>query len=339
MGKVIYNEDDFQKAAAIYKDDLLAVPYLALKDSTKFMTLVTGVRYEQIVGAKSTNAKFKPAGKHKKDSVDLKLDLRLLKTYPTELTAEFDPNQAIQTLIGHLASQASGDELKNTPSAKQVLGLISKQASEPFTYVIWSGVRNPEGEEPEDVCDGLDTITANEVEDGAISVEKGNLIELEEEITVDNILDIVDRILDSIDIKLRRKDTFLYCDQRFADLYNRAYKKASAAQVYNTEYEQNYLEGSNRKITIAPMEGKVDTGFYQITTKLNTLVGCDKESDLENVKVKEYEPRLLTYMQDAFLGTQFRCIDKSEFCAIKLFKKDGYKPAGNNPANDNPAND
>lgn len=318
MGKVNYTEEDFQKAAASFKNDLVAIPVLALSESTKFMTVVTGVRYEEIVGSKTTNARFRPAGSSKKaDDLDLNLNLRALKTYLGDLTADFDPNTAITLLIGHRASQASGDDLKDVPSAKEVLALIAKDASEDLVYVLWFGKRDPNKDDPFALFDGFDTITLQEIESGEIAEEKGNLLIIDEEITKENILDVTERIVDSMDTKLRKQNCFLFCPQWFADMYNRAYKKESAGISYNEQYEQTYIEGTNKKLTLAPMEGKDGSEFFHITPKSNILFGCDQESDTENVKVKEYRPRILTFLMNLFLGAQFRSVHRSQLLVVR----------------------
>lgn len=327
MGKVNYTEEDFQKAAIKFNNDLVAIPVLTLKDSTKFMTVMTGVRYEELVGSKSTNAKFRPSGSRKKaDQVDLNLVLRAMKTYKGDLTAEFDPNTAITLLIGHKAAQASGDELATTPSAQEVLALIAKDASEDLVYVLWTGKRDPDSDDVFAIFDGFDTITEQEIEAGEISEANRNLLQIDELITVDNIEKICDMILDKMDPKLRKQECFLYCPQWFADLYNRAYKKNSAGITYNDKYEQTYVEGSNRKLTLAPMEGKEGSPYLHIAPKRNMLFGCDQESDLERVKVKEYEPRTLTFLMDLFLGAQIRCTHSSQLLVVKHSTKVAEKP-------------
>lgn len=316
MGKVNYTEEDFQKAAITFKNDLVAIPVLSLSDTTKYMTVVTGVRYEELVGTKTTNARFRPAGSSAKaDQLDLNLNLRALKTYLGDLTAEFDPNTAITLLLGHKASQASGDELMDVPSAKEVLALIAKDAAEDLVYVIWYGKRDPNSDDPYALFDGFDTITTQEIEAGNI-IEGKNLMRINKEITVDNILSIMDDIVDRMDPKLRKQECFFYCPQWFADMYNRAYKKNSAGILYNDKYEQTYVEGTNKKLTLAPMEGKQGSQYFHIAPKTNMLFGCDQESDEENVKVKEYQPRVLTFLMNLFLGAQFRSIDKSQLFVV-----------------------
>ncbi len=339
MGQVNYTEEDFQKAAVTFKNDLVAIPVLSLSDTTKFMTVVTGVRYEELTGTKSTNAKFRPSGASKKkkaDQVDLNLILRKLKTHKGELTAEFDPNTAIQLLIGHKASQASGDELKEVPSAKEVLGLIAKDAAEDRVYVIWFGERDPDSDDPFALFDGFDTITLQGIEDGEISEEKGNLLVIDETITTENVMQITERIVDNMSQKLRKQNCFLYCPQWFADMYNRAYKKESAGISYNEQYEQTYIEGTNRKLTLAPCEGKDGSEFFHIAPKSVMRVGCDQESDLENVKVKEYDPRMLTFLMDLFLGVQFQTVDPSMLLVVRHSTRVAKKEADEDPSVEKP---
>lgn len=334
MGKVNYTEEDFQKAAVTFKNDLVAIPVLSISETTKFMTVVTGVRYEELTGTKSTNAKFRPSGASRKkaDEIDLNLILRKLKTHKGELTAEFDPDTAIQLLIGHKASQASGDDLKEVPSAKEVLALIAKDAAEDLVYVIWFGERDPESDDPFALFDGFDTITLQGIEDGEISEEKGNLLVIDETITTDNVMQITERMVDAMSPKLRKQNCFLFCPQWFADMYNRAYKKESAGISYNEQYEQTYIEGTNRKLTLAPCEGKDGSEFFHIAPKSVMRFGCDQESDLENVKVKEYAPRMLTFLMDLFMGVQFQSVDPSMFLAVRHSTRVAEKVASEGPA-------
>ena len=186
MGKMTFTEKDFEKAAITFDRDLLKIPVLALKDTTKYMTMRTGIRGTQLVGSETVKAQFAPYKANRKTDADLELILRPLTTYFGSLNADFDPNEAISTLMGHRASQAMADGLATTLTAKEVLALIGKEAAEQFVYEIWSAERDANGTTTHDLFDGFDTISAADIASGELSAEKGNLLVLEEAITEEN---------------------------------------------------------------------------------------------------------------------------------------------------------
>lgn len=318
MGKLVITNEDFQKAAVTFDRELLKIPVLALADTTKYMTMRTGVTGTQLVGHEFVNAQFAPYKANRKTDANLEVVLRPLTTYFGSLNAEFDPNEAISTLLGHRASQAMADGLQSAVSAREVLGLIGKQAAEAFVYEIFSAKRNSKGNTTHDLFDGFDTITETDITTEEVSVEKGNLVELDEEITEDNADTILCGLLQKMSAKLRAQDAMLVCSQDIADKYNKAYQKHHSGIVYNSKYEQDCVEGSMGRLKIVALPGKAGSGLIHITTKKNMLVGVDQESDQESVRVKDYAPDTLTYMMRIFFGVQFKTVDSSEFLAVKL---------------------
>lgn len=318
MGKMTFTEKDFEKAAITFDRDLLKIPVLALKDTTKYMTMRTGIRGTQLVGSETVKAQFAPYKANRKTDADLELVLRPLTTHFGALNADFDPNEAVSTLMGHRASQAMADGLATTLTAKEVLALIGKEAAEPFVYEIWGAVRDANGTTTHDLFDGFDTISAADIASGELSAEKGNLLVLEEAITEENAVAVFKKILKKMSKKLRAQEAFIYCSQDIADAYNENYLATHNGIPYNDKYEQSYVEGSNRKLTIIPMPGKDGSQFIHISTKKNMLVGVDQESDQESVRVKEYSPDTLTYMMRMFFGVQFKSVDPSQLMVVKL---------------------
>lgn len=318
MGKLTFTEQDFQKAAITFDKDLLKIPVLALRDTTQYMTMRTGVCGTQLVGSESVKAQFAPYKANRKSDANLELVLRPLTTYFGSLNAEFDPNEAISTLMGHRASQAMADGLATTLSAREVLALIGKEAAEHFVYEIWGAQRKADGTTTHDLFDGFDTISAKDIANGDLSAQKGNLVELEEAITADNAVAVFKKILKAMSPKLRAQECFVYCSQDVADAYNENFLKTHNGIPYNDKYEQAFVEGSNRRLTIIPLPGKADSQFIHISTKKNMLVGVDQESDQESVRVKEYAPDTLTYMMRMFFGVQFKSVDPSQLLVVKL---------------------
>lgn len=320
MGKLTFNLTQFQESARTYRKELLHLPIIGIQDSLKFMTGVPDVRYEQVVGQSASDAQFAPYKAGQRTSVDLTLTLRTLHTYFGSVNADFEPNAEIQTILGHKASQAIGDAQIGTVMAHEVLGNIAKSLGGHLNDHLWDAKRDANGKTTADLFDGFDTITAAEITAGNISAEKGNYIELSEAITKENAVDVLKSILYSMDANLRKEDCFMFVPIVVADFYNEAYKMESQGILYNKEFNQVYLEGSNRKVTIVPLANKEGSDFIHVTTKRNMLVGYDGVGDVENVQVKEYGPDVLTYCAKMFFGCQFESVDKRRLMVAKIKK-------------------
>lgn len=314
-----YNLKDFQDSARIYRKELLHLPILGIADDLKYMTQRLGVRYSEVVGQSEFNTEFRP---HKlgvkRDIKDLDIILRDLKTYFGSIDVDFDPNSAIQTILGHNASMAAGVELQKTPTAREVLGLAAKSAGYKLKLALFSAVRDDNGNTTQDLFDGFDTITSNEIAAGNIASTKGNYVELQDTPDATNAVKIAKQLLRTMSPELRAQECFLFCSQNFADDYNENYLDTHHGISYNEKYNQVDVEGSNKMLTIVPLLGKMDSNFIHITTKANMLVGMDQISDLERVKVGDYDPDLITLSMRMFFGTQFESIDKRRLLVAKL---------------------
>lgn len=321
MGYLKYNEDDFQKAAISAEKELLKIPVITLRQATQHMSVRRGIRGTVLVGAEDVSgAEMAPYIKNRTSDVDLDLNLRPLTTYFSSVNAEFDPNEAMNTLLDHQAAKAMDGELSSTPTAKEVLALIAKGATRNAPFAIWKGKRNAKGNSTMDICDGFDTITDKDIASGEVSAEKGNYIELDKAITPETAYDVITDIVEHLDDVLREQKCYLFCSRKIADAYNRSYKAQGKGLVYVDKYEQTIVEGSNGNLIICPQIGKKDSDYIHITTEANILIGVDQESDQENVRVKDYKPDTLTFMMRMFLGCQFRSVDKSQFFVAKLMK-------------------
>lgn len=319
MGKLKFTLEDFQKAAATFRKELLMMPVAGIDETTQYMTLRPGVRYKEMVGTVSTNAQLAPYKSTRSTSADLNLVIRTLETYFGDVCAKFEPNSAIQTLLGHAASLAKGEGQMQAPTARKVLELIAKEISAHLNDAIWSAQRNADGDTTADLFDGFDTITSKEITAGEIAADKGNYIKLSEAITAANAVDVIkNEILFKLDPMLRKEDCFMFCDYATADAYNEAYLMTHSGIIYNDRYNQVTVEGSNKKLTIVPLDNKTGSRFIHVTPKRNMLVGVDQMGDVENVMVKEYEPFLLTYIATMFFGVQFESIDRRRLFVAEL---------------------
>lgn len=318
MGKLVFTEQDFQKAAIKFRKELLRLPIIGIRETLKYMTARPGVTYAEQVGSTSVDVEVAPYKPGQKTDANLDLVIRTLHTYFGSVNADFEPNAAIQTLLGHHASMGMDDGQKYTPTAREVLALVVKSVSQALNRAIWSAKRNAAGNKTIDLFDGFDTITKAEIEAGTIAASEKNYLKLDQKITAANAVDVFKEILFSLDPSLRSEQCFLYCDYATADAYNEGYLMTHSGIVYNDRYNQVAVEGSNNKLIIVPLASKEGSQFIHVSPRRNMLVGFDQQGDLESVKVKEYAPDILTFMMRLFFGTQFESIDRRRLFVAEL---------------------
>ena len=317
-GKLNFTLEQYQEAATVYRKELAHLPIIGIADYLKYLTPRPNVRGKEVVTRAHTKAQLAPYKAGRRTDADLNLDFRVLETFFGSVNADFEPNTAIQTLIGHRASQALGDAQASTPSAKEVIALILLDIAESLGNELFSAVRDAAGNTTHDLFNGFDTITRKEIEDGNVSAKNRNYVKLSEKITKANAVDALKDIMYRMDPVLRNTDCMMYCSPKIADYYNEAYKLSSGGILYNEKYNQCYLEGSNRRITIVPFANKADSDYIHITPKSNMLVGFDAANDIENVKVREFEPDILTASLKMFFGTQIECLDRRVLMVAEL---------------------
>ena len=317
-GTLQYSISDYELAARTYRRELLRIPLLSLERELSVMTLRPGVRYEEAVGASDVDVELHPYRRNERQNVNLDIVFRILKTNFGTVNADFDPNYAISTLIGHRAVQASGDALASTPQAQEVLATIPKKIGRKLKSVLFNGKYDPKGNKTADLFDGFDTITADEIAAGNIAQAKGNYIMLSSRPDAVNAVDLAKEILYAMSPELREENCVMFCSQQFYDDYVKAYKMESGGISYNESYDQLYLEGSMNRIRIMPLVGKAGSDFIHVCPASNMLVGVDQLSDKEHVRVKDYEPDTITMMMRMFWGVQFESIDPRRFIVAQI---------------------
>ena len=337
-GKLVFTLEQYQEAAVKYRKELLMLPIFGSMDTLKHMTGRPGIRYKERVGTMDFDAQFGPYKPQRRSNNNLKLDFRTLETFLGSVIADFEPNQAIQTLLGE--GPTKGDGQMQTPTAKHVLAFMAKSLSFHLNEALWAGVRNANGDTTMDLFDGFDTITQKEIEAENISVAKGNYLKLTEKITKANACDVLKEILFSLDPHLRAQQLNLYCSQELVDMYNESYQLTHGGLPYNTRYSQNAVEGSEGRLVMVPLANKFGSNFIHIAPKGNMLYGYDTMSDETSILVKEYQPFILSFIATMFFGVQFETLDKRRFKTIELADETpaAETPAPENPTPETPAN-
>ena len=318
MGKVIITEQELAKlstSAAKLRKELLRMPLMALKDFLAHVTLRTGIRYSETIGELTGSMELGPYSETRVDENDVAITPRTLYTYLGSVDKKFSPNSIYQSIWG--SNITKGDGLKTTDITQQALALLAAKVGAALYWAIWGAKRNDLGTKTVDLFDGFDTIAAKEVKDGNVSVEKGNLFNLDIA-TIDktNAVDTLKEIWRKADYHLKKGSCKLFVPSFVLDAYNDDYKITTGAIPYNTQFNQTFVEGSGNKCEIVALPNKAGSQFMQLTTKSNMLVGTCQMSDEESVSIEKYSPFVLDFVMTMFFGTQYESIDKERILFI-----------------------
>ncbi|MBD5421677.1 MAG: hypothetical protein HDR49_01410 [Bacteroides sp.] len=306
-----------QESAHKYRKDLVRLPVISLESSTQFMTVRPGIQGKETFYNPEFEADFAPYATAERTKTEGSFNPRTIETFFGACFFDFDPNTVISSILGHKASQA-GNGAATTVAGREVCASVVKNLGRKLNRHLFSAKRNPAGKTTADLFDGFDTITDAEIAAGNISEEKGNLIVLKEAITAQNAVDVIKQAIFAANDELREEDCFVYTSRSIVDLYNESYLMSHSGLVYNEEYKQTTIEGSDGRMTFAPMVGKKGSKYIHICPKANMIVGVDQMSDKERFEVNRYEPKLRTGELYMYLGTQFESIDPRRMLVIQL---------------------
>lgn len=310
--KVIINVnpdfDEYKKAAERWERTLIKVPVLAAKDTTQYMTGYAGCRTNQHVGTTESKAQFYPYAADKRGDAYTKIDFETLEIYFGSMIHDFVPNDMVQTILAEHADVIGMGQSKSE-IAKLVIASIMESAGEELAMAIPVAVRDDHGYTTMDLFNGHVTLINKAINDNKVSVAKKNLVRLSSPITVNNVVDVLKKIEFGLDRRLRKQERFLYCDPALLDLYNEGYLLSHPATPYNDKYEQPYVEGSNKKLTFAPLDGLAGTGVMWIAPKKNVIYGYDNMGDTEKCEILRFNADTFTLNAKMFFGAGFRTFD------------------------------
>ncbi len=317
---ISFSDEEYQKAAEKWRQQLLLLPMLSCKDSLRFMTGIPGIRNKEHVGTAKSNAQFGPYKADKNSSSTTEVKYRELETFFGNVCEDFEPNSVITMLLGQNASFL-GEGQKTAPSAKLVIASVLKSLGESLHNVLFTAKRNAEGDTSADLFNGFITIADAEVEAGNIADGKGNLFKITTGFSEADALDVAKSIERKAHPVLRATEKFLYCSPEFADAYNDAYMLTHGGIVYNKKFEQAVVEGSNNKTTLAPLTCLAGSSKFFLAPKSNMLYGYDSLSDQERIQVDRFKPFMLTLPAAMFFGVQFYSIDPRMLLMVDVTKQ------------------
>lgn len=317
---ISFSDEEYQKAAEKWRQQLLLLPMLSCKDSLRFMTGIPGIGNKEHVGTAKSNAQFGPYKADKNSSSTTEVKYRELETFFGNVCEDFEPNSVITMLLGQNASFL-GEGQKTAPSAKLVIASVLKSLGESLHNVLFTAKRNAEGDTSADLFNGFITIADAEVTAENISEAKGNLLKITTGFSEADALDVAKSIERKAHPVLRATEKFLYCSPEFADAYNDAYMLTHGGIVYNKKFEQAVVEGSNNKTTLAPLTCLAGSSKFFLAPKSNMLYGYDSLSDQERIQVDRFKPFMLTLSAAMFFGVQFYSIDPRMLLMVDVTKQ------------------
>lgn len=298
-----------------YRKEILAMPIVALEKTMRHMTVHRGVRGEVTIGGYDNDAELRPY-RTSKDATDKgKMYARTLHTYLGDLVEEFDPYKLFATVYGEEFSSLT--DRKEAQIVKDMALYIAKKVGGKLNRNLFSAVRDAEGNSTADLFDGFDTIIAKDINEGLITVDKGNL-NIHEAITSANAGDVLAGIYKAASDELREladSETPLkmFVPQAVLDAYDEWVLATLGAVAYNTSYNQTRLH-CNKNVEIVPLVGLKNSEYIYLTTKENTHVGVDGFSEQEMAKIRECDnPKALQFFMCMFFGVQFECIQPEVF--------------------------
>lgn len=317
MSKVIITPEDLATSARKYRSELIMQPVHALADTLKHMTLRTGIRFAETVGELSGDIEIGPYSESRVDDEDVAIKGRTLYTYLGSVVKNFSPNSVASSLYGSAITK--GEALKTTEITKQVLAFLGAKIGQGLDLHIFDAVRDGNGTGSADLYNGFDTITAKEIAGGGIATAKGNLYEFSEKIDKNNAVDSIVSFCRTADPLLvgRNKNLKLFLPINVLNAYNDDYKATTGAVPYNTQFEQQYVEGF-LNIEMVPMYQKAGSEYLHLTTANNMLVGVNLQGEEERIEVEKHHPFLLSFIATMFFGVEFESIAKERMLVGKL---------------------
>ena len=313
---ILPSEEDWKQAAKKWHRQLLKMPVLAM-DSIKFLTGLPGCRVNQYLGGVSTEAQFYPYAPNKRGEGATEIIFRELPINFGTMNQDFEPNAFAQTMLGEHAAVLGQGQAKSE-MARLILGQVMAIAGEHLELALANAVRDPEGDTTMDLFDGYITIIEKEIAAGTIGQAKKNYLELSDSIDATNVVEFLKYIIFGLDPRLRRQQIFVYCDPALVDLYNEGYQLSNPSLPYNTQYNQPYIEGGNRRVTFAPLTSLAGSEYMIIAPKMNMIYGYDGMSDLERLEVLRMDVDTFTLAAKMFFGVQLRTVDYRFLKVIKM---------------------
>lgn len=308
--------DELAKSAAKYRRELLMMPVHSMSDTLAHMTARYGIRYSETVGQLDGDMEMGPYSETRVDKNDVNIVGRTLYTYLGSVVKDFSPNSVVGSIYDSAVTK--GEALTRTDVTKRVCAFLAAKIGDHLNDAIWNAVRKESGTTSKDLFDGFDTIAANEITAGNISVAKKNLYEFTAAIDSTNALDSLKAFCRAGVPKLRKhKKLKLYVSQSIYDAYVDDYQSTVGPIAYNTTFDKLHVEGFPN-VELVVLANKSDSPYIQLSPASNMLVGFNQRGEEEHLAIEKYKSFVVTFEATMFMGCQYESISPERLLVGKL---------------------
>jgi hypothetical protein len=308
---------DLNKSAQKYRSELLMLPSIGISEALKYMTPRPGVTYKETVGHLTGTMQLRPYDGNTNAGTNIGIGERTLETFLGSCVELFDPNGLTQTLWAQL--QAHNGQVVNTDMNRAILFKIMDSVLSKLNSSLFSAVRNGSGTTTADLFNGFDTITAADIAGTPkISQALGNYKAIES-ITSSNAVELLKAVWRSASDELKGIKTQMLVPYSVWEAYCDDYLVAVGAAPYNNQFEQTFVQGTNRMCEIIPLVSKKDSVYIHLTTKENLLYGYGAGVEKEQIEVRRPDnPFLLQFVLTMFFGVQFETVDAKRLLVAEI---------------------
>lgn len=304
-----------------FRKECLAIVPASVEACTKRMHVINNLKGKETEATIVPQAHWRPYHSEKVVGGTGGLTARTLETFPLEILEEFDP-EGFYTTHFDTPFDAQKDKLD---IVRQLLQTEMKNASRGLCDLIFKGVRVATGTGALDGFNGFDTIIANEIEAGNISIDNGNFLNIGELSSL-NIGDRWKMMYSRLDEDLKgddQKKLVLVCSFNERDMYNNWYAMKFGTGNFPGTPNQKYLDGTSDKVEILPLPGMNGTNHCFITTEEMMKVGFDVFSKHTKFEVRIPDnPNLVQVHAKIYMGVEFSNIDKKYLMVAARTVKD-----------------
>lgn len=301
-----------------FRKDVLTITRMGIEDTTKYMTVRSGIQGTEVVSTLTSGAELRPYKTEKGAKNTAALTSRELTTYLGDVLEEIDPYAIYETCFGE-SHTVKRTELE---IVRAIVTEMARVCNEYLDMAIFTGVRNAAGTTTAALFNGFDTIIKAEKADKyekedadfKISAANGNLQALGE-LSVANIGDILTEFYRGChEVFKRKKKVYLYLPISLIEIYNDWYG-ANFNNNVDPDKERTFLHGTSKKVELVALAAMEDVDHLILSTKKNMLVGTDQISAKERFEINKCDnPKVVQFFMTMYFGVQFESIHEREFC-------------------------